>query len=316
MKDILIIGGSYFAGRVFVEGLIKKEDYNIFIFNRGNLPLGFKGVTELVGDRNDEDCIKNEIPARQWYAVVDFCAYEPVQVEKLIRSIQGDIAHYILISTTSVYEDNTALPINEEAPKIVHPQPELGEYANYGFDKWRAECTATELCTAKGIPLTIFRPSIIYGKYNYAPRERFFFELITKGEPLVMPDPDLTIFTFVWVVDLARVIFRCISNEKVFNNSFNVSSPEQISYTDLVEILKEITGKEIQTTKMSIAEITQMGLPLPFPPDRKLVYTGSSIAKILDFQYTPFIEGMKMTYKYFEWTKQRQKGVTNGTSDN
>jgi len=316
MKDILIIGGSYFAGRVLVEGLVNKKGYNIFVFNRGNVPLGYKGVTELTGDRNDENQIKKKIPKRNWFAVVDFCAYEPHQVEKLITSIPGNMGHYILLSTTSVYEDTDKLPVDEDSPKLTHSQPELGQYANYGYHKWLAERMLFDLCENKGIPYTILRPAIIYGKYNYAPRETFLFELVYKEVPLVIPDPDMTLFSFVWVVDLARVIFRCISNEKVFNNSFNVSSPEQISYTDLVEVLKEITGKEIQTTKMSIAEITQMGLPLPFPPDRKLVYTGSRIAKSLDFQYTPFIEGMKMTYQYFEWTKQRQKGVTNGTSDN
>ncbi len=307
MEDILIIGGSYFAGRVFVEGLLTQEKYNVFVFNRGNLPLGFNDVTELVGDRNNEDLIKNEIPIKDWSVIVDFCAYEPDHVQKLINSIQGNVNHYIFISTTSVYEDTDKLPVDEDSPKLMHPQPELGEYANYGYDKWQAERMAINLCEKKGIPYTILRPAIIYGKYNYAPRETFLFELVHKDEPLVVPDPDMTLFSFVWVVDLARIVFRCMSHENVFNHSFNVSSPEQISYTDLVKILKEITGKEIQTTKIRTAEIARLGLPLPFPPDRKLVYAGSKISQLLDFQYTPFVEGMHLTYKYFKWLKQQRK---------
>lgn len=307
MKDILIIGGSYFAGRVFVEGLTKKEEYNIFVFNRGRVPLGFAKVTELVGDRNVEEQIREVIPQKGWYAVVDFCAYSPDHVEKLIRSIPGNVAHYILISTTSIYEDSVILPINEDAAKLSRPQPELGEYANYGFDKWRAERKAVDLCFKKEIPYTILRPAIIYGKYNYAPRETYFFELIEQDKPVVIPENDLPLFSFLWVVDLARIIFRCMHNESIFNYEFNACSPELISYRRLIEVLEEIIGKQIRTMRMGIDEIYQKGFPLPFPLDKHLIYSGSRIAKALEFQYTPFLEGMRGTYNYFKWAKQSQK---------
>ena len=58
---------------------------------------------------------------------------------------------------------------------------------------------------------------------------------------------------------------------------------------------------------MRTAEIARLGLPLPFPPDRKLVYAGSNISQLLGFQYTPFDEGMRLTHKYFNWLKQKRK---------
>ena len=77
MKNVLIIGGSYFAGRVLVENIIRDKSYNIFLYNRGRIPLRQKVVTELVGDRNDERRISEVIPSEEWHVLVDFCAYTP-----------------------------------------------------------------------------------------------------------------------------------------------------------------------------------------------------------------------------------------------
>ena len=62
MKNVLVIGGSYFVGRIFVEELVKEEDYCIYVFNRGNRPLRLGEVTELIGDREKEDDIRNVRP--------------------------------------------------------------------------------------------------------------------------------------------------------------------------------------------------------------------------------------------------------------
>jgi len=48
-----------------------------------------------------------------------------------------------------------------------------------------------ELCQDAHIPYTSLRPTIIYGKYNYAPRETYFFDLVKKGGMIVLPDEDL-----------------------------------------------------------------------------------------------------------------------------
>ena len=38
-QNILIIGGSYFIGRVFVEELLKLQKFSIYVLNRGKMPL-------------------------------------------------------------------------------------------------------------------------------------------------------------------------------------------------------------------------------------------------------------------------------------
>ena len=304
MKNILIIGGSYFAGRILVEELLQRKKYNIYLYNRGNMPLNRDDVTELVGDRNDEQQIKEVIPDRDWDALIDFCAYTPDQIEKIIRAVPGKIRHYIFISTTTVNENVLDLPITEDAQKLSGIQPELGQYADYGYNKWLSECKLEEECAKNEIPYTSLRPAIIFGEYNYAPRETYFFDLIRDNKRIFLPDNELALFSFVWVVDLARIIEQCIGNEKVFNQAFNVAGEELVSYKRLMEVFEEICEKKIKTSKMSIELINKKGIPLPFPLDSHLVYSGRKIEKTLGFDYTPFVEGMKKTYEYYQLVQQ------------
>lgn len=310
MKDVLLIGGSYFAGRVLVEELLTEKTCRVSVYNRGNMPLKKQGVVELVGDRNDRLQVGRTIPAIEWHAVVDFCAYTSNDIANLVSSLPGNVNHYILISTTSVYEDTWNLPVKEDSPTLSAPQPELGIAADYGFNKRLAEMEFIASCSKKEIPYTILRPAIIYGPYNYAPRESWFFELLSKNEPIVIPDNALALYSFIYVVDMARIIMRCMGNEIVFNHAFNVSSEEMISYRRIVLALEEISGKRIQIRQMSVNDINLKEIPLPFPPDIHLLYSGAALQKKLGFEFTSFAEGMKSTYEYDQRVRQHRSKMS------
>lgn len=317
MKNILVVGGSYFVGRVLVEELIKKSEYNVFVFNRGRIPLKLKGVTEIVGDREDEDHIRTAIPEREWHVLIDFCAYTPGHIQKMINSLPGTLNHYIFISTTTVYKNIRNIPIKEDAPKLSTRQPELGPYADYGIDKWRAEQKLREMCEERGIRFTTMRPAFVYGKYNYAPRESYFFDLLREDKPIIIPDNGLALFSFVWVEDIAKIIIRSLGNEKVFDEVFNLSSEELVSYPRLVEVLEEVSEKSIEPMKMSVKEIDEKRIPLPFPLDSHFVYSGSKIQRVLDFEYTPFEDGLRETYGFYQRLQERKRQLADRTkSDN
>ncbi len=299
-KNVLVIGGSYFAGRVFAETLAGGDSCSLHLVNRGNRPLNLNNVREIVCDRRDPDRLEFSIPPLMWDAVVDFCAYEPTDVEVLLRTLpQNSIKQYVLISSTSVYRDSWRLPITEKAEKLTGPQPELGPFANYGYHKWLTELKLTELCVKYSIPYTILRPAIIYGKYNYAPRESYFFERIAENEPIVLPANPLALFQFVSVWDVASIITSCIANEAVFNREFNLAGDDLVSYQRVVDILENIAGRAIPTRTLSIEEIERQRIPLPYPPDKHLMYCGRLIATVLDFHYTPFADGLRDTYRHF-----------------
>ena len=304
MKNVLVIGGSYFVGKVFVEELSKVPDYAIYVVNRGNVPLGIQGVTEIRCDRHDTEAMSEAIPSIVWNAVVDFCAYTPEDITTMISTLPSHaIGQYVFISTSSIYEKNNDLPISEEALQVTGPQQ--GPHGDYAYNKHLAEEELKTQCTENNIPWTIFRPTFIYGKYNYAPRESYFFDLVEEGKTIILPDNELALFTFVSVWDVARAIIVCIGNKNAYTKAFNLSGEELISYTRFVDVLRIITGKHISIESMSVHQIDARGIPLPFPLDEHLIYSGTLITKDIGFSYTPFVEGMSATYA---WYKQKRSG--------
>jgi nucleoside-diphosphate-sugar epimerase len=300
MKKLLIIGGSYFLGRVFIESLAQDNDYRIYVVNRGNRPLNMEGVVEIKCDRNDIAGLKALLPKESWHGVIDFCAYTPQDISSLFSVLPAkSIKHYIFISTVSVYAPTKALPIKEGAPTLTSRQPELGPAADYGFQKILAEKTMAMQCKHNLIPFTCLRPGIIYGKYNYAPRESYFFDLIRKGQSVVIPDNDLPLFQFVSVWDTARMIALCMGNPDTYNKTFNLSAPELVSYGRLVEILEEIIGRPVSKRFMTVAEIDRQRIPLPFPLDSHLIYSGDLIQQVLNFTYMSLTDGMQRTYDWY-----------------
>lgn len=307
MKRVLILGGSYFAGRVFVEELLKEKDYKIYVFNRGNIPLKMDGAKELVGDRHDEAAIATAIPPLEWHAVVDFCAETDQDILTILNFLPGRIRHYIYISTTSIYKPINRFPVTEDAPKLSGPQPELGPFADYGYNKWLGERLLQIENSKRGINYTCLRPAIIYGPYNYAPRESYFFDLIYNDKEIIIPDTDLPLFSFVYVVDLAKVIIQCLGNPSVFGDSFNVCSHELISYRRLMEIFEKVAGKKLKIRTSSPSEIEKRQIPLPFPLDSHLVYSGKRLEHLLGFQFTPMEKGMEETYNYYKMVQEAKK---------
>lgn len=148
-----------------------------------------------------------------------------------------------------------------------------------------AALTAQEICLQSGIALSILRPAIIYGFYNYAPRESYFFDLLLNRQPIVIPSEDLALYSFIWVVDMARMIIGCIGNEQTHGRVFSLASDELISYSRIVQVLEEITGKSINVIRLSTAEIERQGVSLPFPLDEHLIYSGTKIQQLLGFSY-------------------------------
>ncbi|MGB9498945.1 MAG: NAD-dependent epimerase/dehydratase family protein [Dissulfuribacterales bacterium] len=300
MKNLLVIGGSYFLGRVFVENLSQNNDYRLYVVNRGNRPLNINGVVEIKCDRNDVARLKEMLPNVSWHAVIDFCAYTPQDISSLLSVLPPkNIKHYIFISTVSVYAPTKALPIKEGSPTLTGPQPELGPAADYGYQKLLAEKTMAMHCKHNLIPFTCLRPGIIYGKYNYAPRESYFFDLIRKGQLAVIPDNDLPLFQFVSVWDAARMIELCMENPDTYNKAFNLSAPELVSYGRLIETLEVITGRPVPKRFMTVAEIDKKRIPLPFPLDSHLIYSGELIQQMLGFTYMSLIDGMQRTYNWY-----------------
>jgi 2'-hydroxyisoflavone reductase len=297
LKNILIIGGSYFAGKIFVEELRNSNEYNIYVLNRGTRPLKLNGVNEIVCDRHDLIRLSQVVPSLEWQTVVDFCAYEPGDIRMLLQNLKGSIQQYIYISTATVYQNSLSLPMREDTKKLTGPMP--GPDGDYAYKKLLLENELKVVCVEKGIAHLCLRPAFIYGKYNYAPRESYFFNLIARDETIILPSPPQTLFSMVSVWDTAKICTACLGNAKLIKDAYTVCSEELVSYDRLIEVLEVITARKYNIRRQPARLINASNIPLPFPLEEHLVYSGSLLTDILDFRYMTLLEGMTKTYDWF-----------------
>ncbi|MDR2503175.1 MAG: NAD-dependent epimerase/dehydratase family protein, partial [Deltaproteobacteria bacterium] len=204
-KNVLVIGGSYFVGRVFMLMAAAGRftgDFTFHLLNRGRYSLKLPGVTEHVCNRHDPERLARLLPALDWEAVIDFCAYSPGDIQTLLEALPGTLRQFIYISTCSVYEPHTPSPKKESSPKLERGGDDPG--LAYAYNKLLLEKEAFRSCAVKDAALTILRPSFIYGPFNYAPREPYYFELILHKKPIPAPTDATGRVNFVYVKDSAR----------------------------------------------------------------------------------------------------------------
>lgn len=291
---VLVIGGSYFLGRVLTMSLSKTWDMTLV--NRGNYSMQAYGVQEYFLDRHNEQAWKN-LPAQSYDAVIDLCAYQKGDIETVIKSYSGQIKHYILISTVDVYYRQTGLEKDESHPlEIRHFQGEVGEYI---FQKVALEKELQELSQDYAIPYTILRPGNIYGPFNYAPRESLLIQRAVSGQPLFSLKDATHPFQMVYVKDVALAIQQAVE-KKAYHQIYNVINNEAVTYEKINEILKQCEP-QLKVEEHTIEEAISLQYPLPYPVYKEEMeyYNGQKIIHDLGITYTPLEEGLKKTYQAF-----------------
>jgi 2'-hydroxyisoflavone reductase len=100
---ILVIGGTRFVGRHFVESALRAGD-QVTVFHRGRTGADLFGSAEhLFGDRDaDLTALGGD---QRWDATVDVCGYFPDQVSRLADVLGERAGRYLFVSSISAYAD-------------------------------------------------------------------------------------------------------------------------------------------------------------------------------------------------------------------
>src|SRR3954466_6595794 len=118
--NILILGGTGFTGPEQVEYAIARG-HRVTLFNRGKTRPGmFKGrvAEELVGDLNNDT---SALEGKKFDVVLDNPTTFPAWVRNAAKYLAGNTKHYVFVSTTSTYSDQSIIGLDENSP--VHSMP-------------------------------------------------------------------------------------------------------------------------------------------------------------------------------------------------
>lgn len=292
---VLVLGGTYFLGRAFVE--MAAGEHQLTLVNRGNNPLSLPGITEYSMDRHDGEKL-GELHGMKFDAVVDFCAYEKGDISFFLEKSGILTGQYLFVSTCDVYRRDLKTQIKEDAPFETRQFP--GQEGAYISGKVALEQELQEVGAGYGFPVTSFRPVFIYGPGNYAPRESVYFRWILQAGQILHPTDATGSFQMVYVKDVASAILLSIGNQTTYDRAYNLCAPGRLNYESFREMLTEVVETPFEQVDVTVDTVLERQIPLPFPlrEEESLWYDGSAVEE-LGLKYTDLLSGMRETYAAF-----------------
>jgi 2'-hydroxyisoflavone reductase len=222
--NILILGGTGFTGPEQVNYALARG-HKVTLFNRNKTrPDMFKGkVDQLIGDLGAD---VSALKGKKFDVVLDNPTTFPFWVRNAAQYLEGNVGHYIFISTESVYPDNSVPGADETAgltpmPEGVDPYTTVREHAGqyYGALKSFAEGEVAKHYKA----YTIVRPGLIVGPLDRSDRFTYWPARIDRGGEVLSPGTPNDPAQFIDSRDLAEFMIR-LAEGKVLG-IFNAVGP-------------------------------------------------------------------------------------------
>ena len=297
-KRTLVLGGSVFVGRHLVEELLR-QGHEVTVLNRGLTPVEHPAaVRRLICDRKDHDAVRRALAGAQFDAVFDVSAYVPEDVAIMIDVLRDRVDHYVFTSTVSVYARSDYAPVDEEFDLDRRPQ------ANpYTAGKVRCEDILMAAYRDHGFPVTVIRPTFVYGPHNSLHmREPSFFLRLEQGRKIVVPGNGSVLFQIGHVDDLACAFVAVLGQPQAVGEAYNVTSEKAVTALGYVKTLARIVGREPDILLVDLERMRAMKTPIwPFAFRDNLVY---SIEKAKDdLGWAPAFDletGHRQTYDWFQ----------------
>jgi 2'-hydroxyisoflavone reductase len=240
---VLIVGGTQFLGRHFVESLISL-DCDISIFHRGFHGNDlFPEVFRLIGNRdNDRDIFK--ISDIAWDLVIDTCGFFPDQISRLGNALRKSDCFYVYISSVNRYSDLSSPWKAESSEDVYSKSNHRRELTPESYGFWKARCEEEVINIFDGRAL-IIRSGCIVGPYDEAERFEYWVRRISAGGRVLIPGSS----QMVWqIIDARDLVDWAVSMfERRLGGIFNVVGPNlPISAGDLFGNIVRVLGVEAE----------------------------------------------------------------------
>ncbi len=308
MKNILILGGTNFIGRVFTELIQTEENYNITLFHRGttNTHL-FPDLQRITGDRYTDDIL--EIAKKDWDIIVDISCYLPSSFELLIPKLKGKVGRYIFISTMSVFKilNNENQLIDEHFEKFSYSKSQIQDPEKYKFYGEKKTACEDILNEQDWLDKIILRPALVYGKYDHTDRMYYWIHRINKFQKTLIPNGGKERLNFTFVEDLAAIMREAIDIEK-HRSHYNVMTHDIIPLSQLYDTIAMVAKKSPAYVHLpkSTAEKHELSpwqdIPLctNFEGKSIALFDNKKVKSDFKTAFTPFKESILKTFNYYK----------------
>jgi nucleoside-diphosphate-sugar epimerase len=294
--QVLVVGGTEFVSLHLVRAL-RRDGHAVTVLNRGRRPGRLPpGVRGLVADRKDHAALRKALAGERFDAVVDV-TYAPTLAEDVTALLDAPAAvgHVVFVSSGRVYDHARPIPFDEDTPRSLY----WGEYAKH---KIGVEDALLARHRERGAPVTIVRPTHIYGPLNTRNNETFFFDRLVRDRPILVPDRGGWLRQFGHVEDLADAMAALLGVPAAFGRAYNVTGEETITQVGFVELIADVMRR---SPTLVPAPTPAGGKPVAFGQnlvyDCHAVYTTTRLRAELGLRprYT-LASGIAQTLQWYE----------------
>jgi len=241
--NILVIGGTGLISREITRQLADRND-RISIVNRGQSSASIPGKVEvLYQDRHAREDFSSLFHDRSFDAVIDMISFNTEDARQTVELFHKRTAQIMIVSSVAAYKRPLrSIPTREAEAELW----ESREY-RYGFEKAEMERYLFEQIK-DGIPITIIRPSLTFGKgsrnIGVLRQNIGILDRIRRGKKLIMFGDGTNPWSFTFSRDLARMMIALIGNKDAIGEAFHLANQERSNWLDLYLEFGQIVGKE------------------------------------------------------------------------
>ncbi|UCF39426.1 MAG: SDR family oxidoreductase [Acidobacteriota bacterium] len=314
---ILILGGTGFIGPHQVRYALDRG-HQLTLFNRGKTnPHLFPEVEKLRGDRNDD---LESLRGGQWDVVIDNSASIPRWVRQSTELLRESAAHYIYVSSISVYSDNSIIGMDETAPVGTLDDPTVEEITGATFGPLKALCEQ-EARRVFGERCTVIRPGLIVGPGDRSDRFTYWPVRIDRGGEVLAPGNPTDPVQIIDARDLAQWMIRMAEGPTA--GTFNATGPGSLlSMAEMLYGIRAVTSSEVSFTWVDAAFLSEhevqpwADMPVWVPPTEGMegfsrVDCSAALSQGLTFR--PLAETSRDTIDWFKTLpEERRKDLRAG----
>lgn len=288
---VLVVGGTEFVSVHLVRALLR-EGHEVVVLNRGRRPERVPaGVRTIVADRKDHGGLRAALGGERVDGLVDV-TYAPTtgaDVAALLDALEGRLGHVLFVSTGRVYDHALPIPYREDTPRNLY----WGEYAR---NKIEAEDVLLARHRERGLPVTIVRPTHVYGPLNTRNNETFFFDRLVRGRPVLVPGAGGWLRQFGHVEDLADAMAAMLGMRAAHGRAYNITGEEAITQAGFVELIADVIKRPCAL--VPVAGAAPFGQNLAY--DCHAVYTTTAVRAELGIRprYT-LAAGIAQTFEWY-----------------
>lgn len=211
----------------------------------------------------------------------------------LEAALAKGVKHVVHLSTTEVY-GNVEGEIDENTPF---------QYTGNEYNKTKID--AEKACWEfyeKGLPVTVLRPSIVYGPFSNSWTVHFA-RMIIEGKWGIYEKYGEGMCNLVYVDDLAQAVFSVLNNGKAMGQAFNVVGPEAVTWNEYFNRF----NKELGLPPLKTILASQAGLK------SKIFWPVRFAGKIVKNHFMGPVKKLCSTYSWANMLLRRTENILKTT---